>query len=207
MLTAEQNDRLTRVGPGTPAGELFRRYWLPVAATVELEEEPVKQVRILGEDLVLYVDRSGQYGLIGSKCLHRRVSMVFGMPERQGLRCPYHGWLYDETGQCIETPAEDMSAPDSTFKDRLKMEGYPVQELGGLIFAYLGPRPTPLLPRWDPLVKAATDRPAIGWANIPCNYLQIMENSLDQTHVEWLHRTFDQYVLERQGRNDLDYKV
>lgn len=207
MLTTEQNDRLTRVGAGTPAGQLFRRYWLPVAATIELEEEPVKQVRILGEDLVLYRDRGGQYGLIGNKCLHRRVSMVFGMPEQRGLRCPYHGWLYDETGQCIETPAEDMGVPDSTFKDRLKMAGYPVQELGGLVFAYLGPQPAPLLPRWEPLVKGIQDRPAIGWSNIPCNYLQIMENSLDQTHVEWLHRTFDQYVLERQGKHDLRYKV
>ena len=207
MLTKEQNDRLTRVGPGTPMGELFRRYWLPVAATVEIEEEPVKQVRILGEDLVLYQDRQGRLGLIGDKCLHRRVSMVYGMPEENGLRCPYHGWLYDQTGQCIEQPAEDMEAADSTFRERVKMVGYPVQELGGLIFAYLGPDPVPLLPRWDPLVKGAEKRPAIGYSILPCNYLQIMENSLDQTHVEWLYRRFDNYVLERQGKEDLHYEV
>jgi 5,5'-dehydrodivanillate O-demethylase len=188
-------------------GELYRRYWLPVAATVEMETEPVKAVRILGEDLVLFRDPRGRYGLVGNKCLHRRVDMVFGMVEDDGLRCPYHGWLYDRTGQCIEQPAEDMEAPDSTFRERVRLSAYPVQELGGLVFAYLGPNPAPLLPRWEALVKGETNRPAIGWSILPCNYLQIMENSLDQTHVEWLHRRFDNYVLQRKGRDDLKYEV
>ena len=208
MLTKEENDRITRVGPGTPMGELFRRYWLPVAATVEIEEQPVKAVRILGENLVLYKDRQGRLGLIGDTCLHRRVHLAFGIPEQDGLRCPYHGWMYDQTGQCIEQPAEDMEDdPDQTFLNSVKLTGYPVEELGGLIFAYLGPQPAPLLPRWDALVKGIDKRPAIGYSLLPCNFVQVMENSLDQTHVEWLHRRFDNYVLERLGKDDLHYEV
>jgi 5,5'-dehydrodivanillate O-demethylase len=131
------------VGPGAPGGELMRRYWHPIAASGELNEKPTKSVRILGEDLILYKDRSGTLGLIDESCPHRRVNMLYGIPEEKGLRCPYHGWLMDEAGQCIEMPAE---APDSTFKDRVKVKGYPAQELGGLVFAYLGPEPAPLLP-------------------------------------------------------------
>src|SRR5438067_11155223 len=131
-LTKEQNDRLTRVGPGTPMGELFRRYWLPIAATVEMEEEPVKQVRLLGEDLVVYRDRQGRYGMLEYQCPHRKAALAFGIPEHEGLRCAYHGWMFDQSGQCIEQPAEDMDAPDSTFAERTRIKAYPVQELGGL---------------------------------------------------------------------------
>ena len=205
VLTKEENDRFTRIGPGTPMGELFRRYWHPIAATCEMDQEPTKAVTILGESLVLYRDRGGHLGLIGDKCLHRRVQMVYGIPEEVGLRCPYHGWLYDHTGRCLEQPAEDMEAPDSTFKDRTIITAYPVQELGGLIFAYLGPKPAPLLPRWEQLLKE--EAPSIGVTNLPCNWLQIMENSLDQTHVEWLHRRFDNYVLGRLGRETQQYQV
>ena len=144
MLSIEENERLTRVGPGTPMGDLMRRYWHPVAASIELKENPTRAVRLLGEDLVLYKDRSGILRLIQESCPHRRVNMLYGIPEQHGLRCPYHGWLFDETGSCLEMPAE---APDSTFKDRVQALSYPVEELGGLIFAYLGPQPVPLLPR------------------------------------------------------------
>ena len=106
MLKAEDNEILTRVGPGTPMGELLRRYWIPFAAASQLLENAVRKVRLLGEDLVLYRDRSGTYGLIGDRCLHRRVDLAFGIPDACGLRCPYHGWLYDETGACIERPLE-----------------------------------------------------------------------------------------------------
>ena len=111
MLSVKENERLTRVGPGTPMGELMRRYWHPIAASKELQENPTKSVRLLGESLVLYRDRQGRLGLIDEACAHRRVNLLYGIPEERGLRCPYHGWLYDETGQCLEMPAE---APDST---------------------------------------------------------------------------------------------
>ncbi len=195
MLTVEQNGRITRVGPGTPMGELMRRYWHPIAAAGELVKNPTKAVRLLGEDLVLYRNRSGTIGLIEASCAHRRGNLLFGIPEDEGLRCPYHGWLYDETGQCIETPAE---AEDSTFATRVKLKAYPVEELGGLIFAYMGPDPRPLLPRYYPFVEPGMTR-SIGWAVVPCNWLQVMENSLDPMHGEFLHRYFSNYVLERLG--------
>ncbi len=200
MLNTRENQRLTRVGPGTPMGELLRRYWYPIAASTQLREEPTRAVKLLGEDLVLYRDRSGTLGLIQEACAHRRVNLLYGIPEQQGLRCPYHGWLFDETGRCLEMPAE---APDSTFKDRVTVAAYPVQELGGLIFAYLGPAPAPLIPRWDLLVWDDVARD-IGFGVIPSNWLQIMENSLDPVHVEWLHGRFPQHVLERQGRANFD---
>lgn len=202
MLKVTENERLTRVGPGTPMGELMRRYWHPIAAVAELDDNPVKPVTLLGESLVLYRDRQGRLGLIGDTCPHRRTSMVYGVPEDEGLRCPYHGWLFSETGQCLEMPAE---APDSTFPRRVKMAGYPVQDLCGLIFAYLGPEPVPLLPRWDMFVWDHALRD-IGSTIIPCNWLQIMENSLDPVHVEWLHGRFADYVLERLGRPELKRK-
>src|ERR1700744_3905408 len=139
------NERLTRVGPGTPCGELMRRYWIPIAPFAQLLENPVRKVRILGEDLVLYQDRSKNYGLIGDRCLHRRVDLQFGIPDDCGLRCPYHGWLFDETGNCTERPLEHHPARPI----QQKPAGYPVQEMGGLLFAYMGPLPAPALPRWD----------------------------------------------------------
>ena len=199
MLTVEENDRLTRVGPNTPMGELMRRYWQPIAALAELDENPVKPVRLLGESLILYRDRKGTLGLIGDTCPHRRISLEYGIPEDGGLRCPYHGWVFSETGQCVEMPAE---SPESTFPSRVKITGYLVQDIAGLIFAYLGPDPAPLLPRWDMFVWDNVLRD-IGSTIIPCNWLQIMENSLDPTHVEWLHGRFSDYVLERIGRTDL----
>ncbi|WP_067929391.1 aromatic ring-hydroxylating dioxygenase subunit alpha [Alicyclobacillus shizuokensis] len=196
MLSKERNELLTQVGPGTPMGNLFRRYWLPIAAASELKDQWTKKVRLLGEDLVLYRDRRGKLGLIGDRCAHRGVSMTCGIPEHNGLRCPYHGWLYDGDGRCLEQPNE----PDtSTFKDKVKIPGYKVQELGGLIFAYLGPEPAPLLPRYDLFVRKNVVR-TIGYAVIPCNWLQIMENSLDPTHLEWLHGRYFQYVFEQNGR-------
>src|ERR1700688_2451836 len=106
MITPAMNARLTQVGPGTPGGELMRRYWIPIAPFAQLLENPVRKVRILGEDLVLYRDRSEGLGLIGDRCLHRRVDLQHGIPDACGLRCPYHGWLYDETGTCLERPLE-----------------------------------------------------------------------------------------------------
>jgi len=134
-----------------------------VAATAELDENPVKLVKILGESLVLFRDRQGRLGLIGDTCPHRRVSLLYGIPDAEGLRCCYHGWMFDRTGQCVEMPAE---APHSTFPQRVKIPGYAVQEMGGLIFAYLGPEPAPLLPRWDLFVMDGVWRD-IGLTVIP----------------------------------------
>ena len=201
MLTAEENELLTHVGPGTPMGSLMRRYWQPIAASVQLKEEPVRRVRLLGEDLVLYRDEAGVLGLIGNKCAHRRVDLLFGIPTENGLRCPYHGWRYDQTGQCIEMPYDEAEGNDS-FKERIRIPAYPVLERKGLIFAYLGPKPAPLLPNWDFFTWDDVHYD-IGSCQIPCNYLQIMENSLDPVHVEWLHTHFSNYVLKRLGRPDL----
>ncbi len=199
MLSAEENAMLTQVGPGTPMGRLLRWYWHPIAAATQLDDNPVRRVKLLGESLVLFRDRNGGLGLIGDTCAHRRVNLVFGVPEPEGLRCPYHGWLYDATGQCLEMPTE---AADSSFPSRVKLTAYPVQELAGLIFAYLGPQPAPLLPRWDIFVAGNVLRD-IGFQEVPCNWLQMQENDLDPAHVPWLHRAFSDYVLERLGRADL----
>lgn len=205
MLTEAQNQRLTQVGKGTPMGELFRRYWQPVAAAADLQDDPVKEVHVLGETLVLYRDRQGRLGLVGERCSHRGTALVYGIPEEGGLRCAYHGWLFDGLGQCIEQP--DRGALSSERGDaRYSVPAYPVQELGGLIFAYLGPTPAPLLPYWEPLVEADVLR-SIGSVVVPCNWLQCMENGLDESHVRWLHGYFGNYMLERQGRKDLQYPL
>ena len=196
MLSKEENEMLTRVGPGTPCGELMRRYWHPVAATVQLEDNPVRKVRILGEDLVLFRDRSGNLGLIEPRCPHRAMHMAFGIPEEVGLRCPYHGWLFDGTGRCLEQP---LAPPDSTFKDRVRIAAYQVQEMGGLVWAYLGPEPVPLLPRLDLCERDHELRQIVGHM-LPCNWLQVMENRGDQPHGIYLHGRLFQYALERQGR-------
>ena len=196
MLTKEENELFTGVGPGTPCGELMRRYWHPIAPEAKLRENPVQSVRILCEDLVLFRDRAGMLGLIGQRCPHRAVDLRFGIPEETGLRCPYHGWLFDATGQCIEQPLEP---PDSTFKEKIGIISYPVEELGGLIWAYLGPKPVPLLPRWDLLVRPDAFREIVGH-RLPCNWLQVMENRGDPGHTTYLHGRLFQYTLERQGR-------
>ena len=146
MISSSDNEALTRVSKGTPMGELMRRYWHPAAAAGELNERPTKQVRILGEDLVLYRDRSGTLGLIDRLCAHRRVDLSYGIPEEHGLRCMYHGWMYDETGQCIEQPFEETVHPDGRFKEKVKLAAYPVQDRFGMLWAYMGPLPAPILP-------------------------------------------------------------
>lgn len=192
MLSPEANERLTRVGAGTPCGELMRRYWIPIAPLAQLRENPVRKVRVLGEDLVLYKDRSGNFGLIGDRCLHRLVDMQFGIPDECGLRCPYHGWLYGADGECLDRPMENTG----TIKAKLK--AYPVQELGGLIFAYMGPLPAPALPRWDLFVWPNAVR-QIAINVIDCNWLQCQENTGDPTHSVWAHGHLFRYILERDG--------
>ena len=186
MLSVQENDALTKVGPGTPMGELMRRYWHPLAATGELDERPTKAVRLLGEDLVLYKDRSGTIGLIERLCPHRRVDLSYGIPEENGLRCMYHGWMFNETGQCIEQPFEETVHPDGRFKEKVKIQGYPVEDRFGLLWAYMGPLPAPILPTWEPYAYE-NGFASIGIIELPCNWLQCQENSLDPVHLEWLH--------------------
>ncbi|MFI5266150.1 MAG: Rieske 2Fe-2S domain-containing protein [Chloroflexota bacterium] len=196
MLTQELNERLTQVGRGTPGGELLRRYWWPLAATPEVEHEAVIGVRVLGEDLALYRTASGKLGLVAERCAHRGASLVYGIPEEDGLRCAYHGWRYDAAGQCNETPGEQAG---STFREKVCIAGYPVQELGGLIFGYLGPQPTPLLPRWDVLAREDLKR-EVGITNLPINWLTLAENQMDPFHLDYLHTRYMNYVMKKQGK-------
>ena len=196
MLTREMNARITQVGPGTPAGELLRRYWWPIAALGELDAEPVLAVKLLGENLALFRTEAGELGLVAQRCPHRGASLAYGMPEEPGLRCAYHGWLFNSSGQCLEMPAEPA---DSTFKQRVKIPAYPVQELGGLVWAYPGPEPVPLLPRWDLLVRDDLRR-EIGWTRLPINWLQAVENTMDPVHLEYLHGKYMNYVQGRAGK-------
>ncbi|MDX1484287.1 MAG: Rieske 2Fe-2S domain-containing protein [Alphaproteobacteria bacterium] len=185
MLAREDNERITRVGPGTPAGELLRRYWQPVAASAELtDEEPIMKVRILGEDLALYRDKSGNYGAVGEQCPHRMASLAYGRVEEDGIRCPYHGWKFDCRGNCVETPAE---APGATLKDSIQHTAYPVEKLGGMLFLYMGPDPVPALPRWDVLTWEHGHRYIRKFEPLRCNWFQCMENSVDPSHLYWLH--------------------
>jgi 5,5'-dehydrodivanillate O-demethylase len=199
VLHAKVNDRLTLVGPETPAGEMLRRHWMPVAVVAELDREPVKRVRVLGENLALFRADDGAFGLVAERCPHRGASLGYGFPDNGGLRCPYHGWLFAPDGTCLEQPNQQ---PDSQrLLERSVIAGYPVRELGGLLFAYLGPGEAPELPVWDLLGReeqGASFRD-IGYAVVPCNWLQIMENSFDPTHVEWLHGRYFNYQLERRG--------
>jgi 5,5'-dehydrodivanillate O-demethylase len=199
MTTQQQNERLSKVGPGTPMGNLLRRYWQPVGTAIELEKEPVQKVRLLGENLTLYRSESGEYGLVGDRCPHRCLSMEYGIPEERGLRCAYHGWLFDAKGRCIEQPFEDRTLEDNKYKDKVTIKAYPVQELGGLIFAYLGPTPVPLVPCWDILVRDDLDK-VVEIHRLPCSWLQCMENAADPVHFEFLHAAFGNYQLKKLGR-------
>jgi len=204
MLTKEQNERFTRVGPGTACGELMRRYWHPIAALSQMKDRYTVPIRLLGEDLVLYKDRSGTLGLIEPFCAHRRMGLVYGIPEQTGLRCPYHGWRYDETGQCIEQPFEETDNPESNYKDIIRLKAYPVQVKAGIVFAYLGPAPAPLIPNWDVFAIDGVVR-HLAHAVLPCSWLQCQENSLDPVHVEWLHGHFANFISEMRGQ-DIYYR-
>lgn len=203
MLNERLNQRLTQVGPGTPMGDLVRCYWQPVAGVAELADKRTKRVRLLGENLVLFKDNHGGYGLLAERCEHRGCSLFYGIPDDRGLRCPYHGWLYARDGQCLEQPAE---ADHSRFRNRVRIRAYPVQEMGGMIFAYLGTQPAPVLPPFDVYAWPNAMR-QIGWTLLPVNWLQPMENSLDPVHFEWLHGHYGNYVFEQQGKPPTDQAI
>jgi hypothetical protein len=187
MLSAEQNELITRTGSGTPAGALMRRYWQPAALVDELSgNRPVKPVRLLGENLVMFRDPQGRYGLIARTCPHRGTDLAFGRLEDGGLRCAFHGWLFDVHGQCLETPAE----PDGSVLCRnIRQTAYPVVEKSGILFAYLGPGEPPCFPHFDCFAAPATHTFAFKGL-IACNWLQSLEVGIDPAHTSFLHRFF-----------------
>lgn len=187
MLTREENELLTRTGPGTPMGELMRRYWVPALFSHHLHEPdcPPVRVKLFGEQLVAFRDSVGRVGLVDEHCPHRGASLFFGRNEERGLRCVYHGWKYEVSGQCVDMPNEPA---ESNFKDKIRVKAYPCRELGGVVWAYLGP------PGLEPGL------PELEWAIVPeshrhatrrlqeCNWLQGLEGGFDPTHLAFLHR-------------------
>jgi phenylpropionate dioxygenase-like ring-hydroxylating dioxygenase large terminal subunit len=178
------DDELTRVGPGTPCGEYLRRYWQPVAFARELGDVPLR-IQIMGEELVVFRDKAGRVGLLQLHCAHRGTSLEYGLISARGIRCCYHGWMYDVDGRILETPGEPAS---STLKDRLCQGAYPTHEFGGLVFAYMGPpERKPVFPLYDTFdLPGYTLMPA-GKFPLPCNWLQIKDNSMDPVHTSFLH--------------------
>jgi 5,5'-dehydrodivanillate O-demethylase len=187
MVTPDENEFMTQTGAGTPGGELLRRYWHPIAVASELtEENPTKFVRILSENLVLFLDKKGNVGLIGDRCPHRGASLLYGRVEERGIACAYHGWLYDTQGNCLETPAEPA---DSKFHLTIKHKAYPVQKFVGLFWTYMGPLPAPSIPKYDVLMRKDGRRSIRIHPQVDSNWVQIIENSVDPSHLEVLHQT------------------
>ena len=189
MLSQEENQRFTQVGHGTPMGELLRRYWHPVGCTATVTKKP-QRVKVLGEELVLYRGETGKPVLMQLRCAHRSLALDYGRVEGDCLRCPYHGWLYDASGQCLEQPAEPEG---SGFKDKIKLVAYPVQEFSGIVFGYMGPLPAPLLPLYDVLLMEDGVK-EVQVQNINANFFNHVENIVDISHLAWLHGyTFPAY--------------
>jgi phthalate 4,5-dioxygenase oxygenase subunit len=187
MISREQNELMTRVGPGTPAGKLLRRYWQPVALVDEMQgARPVKPVRIFGEDLVLFKYQD-QYGLIERHCAHRGADLAYGRLEDGGLRCAFHGWLFDVNGRCLQTPAEPAG---SRLCEHVRLRACPVIEKSGILFAYLGQGEAPAFPHFDCFVAPAEYTFAFkGYWD--CNWLQALEVGIDPAHASYLHRFFE----------------
>ncbi len=191
-MKAEQNEFLTRCGPGTPMGALFRRYWLPALLAEELPEPDGAPVRVtlLSEKLIAFRDTAGRLGLMDEFCAHRGVSLWLGRNEEGGLRCPYHGWKYDVTGQCIEVPSEPV---ESGYCKKIKLAAYPLVERGGVLWTYMGPPELkPPLPEHEWAMMPAAHR-FVSKRVQECNYLQAMEGGIDSSHVSFLHR----YTMSR----------
>jgi phthalate 4,5-dioxygenase len=188
MLRKEQNDLLTQTGPGTPMGRLFRSNWIPALLTEELPENdcPPVRVKLLSERLLAFRDTQGRYGLIDEFCAHRGVSLWFGRNEECGLRCPYHGWKYDVTGQCVDVPSEPE---ESGFAKKIKLTSYPLIERGGVLWAYMGPADKqPPLPEWE-FATVPRKHSFVSKRLQESNWLQAMEGGIDSSHVSFLHRS------------------
>jgi 5,5'-dehydrodivanillate O-demethylase oxygenase subunit len=182
MLSQEENTLLTSIGPGTPMGGVLRRYWHPVGVSERVTSKP-RRVKVLGEELVLYRGASGAPALMQLRCAHRSLALDYGRVEGDCIRCPYHGWLYDQTGQCLEQPAEPEG---SSFKEKVRLRSYRVQEASGLVFGYLGPDPAPVLPLYD-VLRMVDGVKGIQVRNANCNWLNHVENIVDISHLAWLH--------------------
>jgi 5,5'-dehydrodivanillate O-demethylase len=191
MVTPEENALFTQIGPGTKMGELLRRYWHPVGVSEWVTTKP-QAVTVLGEELVIYRTTNG-VGLVERRCAHRRVNLDFGRVEGDCIRCPYHGWVFDPTGQCVEQPAEPEG---SAFKDKVRIAGYPTQEVGGVVFGYFGPAPAPLLPLYDTLTEDVGVK-IIQTNTVQVNWFQMVENIPDLAHLPWLHGGSFQVVSGR----------
>ena len=202
-MQAAQNELITRIGPGTPCGDLLRRYWQPAALIDEFDarldpamaQRPVKAVRLLGQDLVLFRDGQGRFGLLDRDCPHRGADLAFARHEPEGIRCPFHGWKFAVDGRCLETPAEPMG---STLCQRVRQRSYPVKVQSGVVFAYLGPEGStpPELPAFDAFTAPATHSFAFKglWH---CNWLQAFEVGIDPAHPSFLHRYLQDESLEQ----------
>ena len=206
-MKAELNELITRIGPGTPCGDLMRRYWQPVALVDEFNPaldpamgvRPVKAVRLLGQDFVLFKNADGSYGLLDRDCPHRGANLAFGRNEGDGLRCPFHGWKFDAAGRCTDTPAEPTG---STLCQRIEQRSYPLVEKAGVLFGWFGPEDVspPPFPAFDCFAAPATHSFAFkGLWN--CNWLQAFEVGIDPAHASFLHRFFfDESLEESYGR-------
>ena len=187
MLSREDNELLCRIGPATPMGDLLRQYWLPFLPSTELPEPDgaPKKVRLLGEDLVAFRDTRGAVGLLPENCPHRGASLFFGRNEACGLRCVYHGWKFDATGRCVDTPSEPA---ESAYKDKVRARAYPCRDVNGVIWTYMGPRAVP--PPFPPLeintLPAEQVYPPIMMLE-ECNWVQALEGDIDSSHIDWVH--------------------
>src|SRR5215212_3748263 len=190
MLSKQDNELMTRVGPNTPMGNVMRQYWHPMLLTSELAENdgaPLR-VRLLGEDLVAFRDTDGNVGLVAENCPHRGASLFFGRNEESGLRCVYHGWKFDTSGACVDMPNEP---PESNFKHKVKITAYPGADWGGVIWIYIGPPELkPELPNFEWCLVPPEQRVVHRWYH-ECNYAQAMEGDLDTAHVSFLHKLLD----------------
>lgn len=196
MTPSERSARLQRVGPGTPGGNYLRRFWHPIAVISEFKDKDVKPVTLLGEKLVLFKNEEGEYGLLAERCPHRGAALTIGFVEGKGLRCPYHSWQFDPAGNCLHQPSE----PEGGAKTRgnAAAKAYPVQVLGGMVFAYLGPQPLPLLPRFEFFADPELDHD-VGYSKVACNWVQIAENNMDPYHIEFLHMAYTNVRRRKKG--------
>jgi 5,5'-dehydrodivanillate O-demethylase oxygenase subunit len=202
MVTREENEVWTNLEPGSILHDLLSYYWYPIAASIELKDNPIKPIRLLGRDFALFRSESGGLTLIDRRCAHRGVDLTLGWVSELGLTCPYHGWCYDSSGQCVDQPCE---AANSTFKKSIKLDTYPVEELAGIVFAYVGPAPAPVFPRYRPL-SALGSLQIIHRYTVPVNWLQVVENSLDFYHASILHGRYLELCLNRLGVEETDHR-
>src|SRR5713226_9219870 len=201
MMTQEENKLLTQTGRGTPAGELLRRYWQPVALSEELPPGAAPlSAKILGEDLVLFRDDNGRAGLLGIHCSHRGTNLSYGRVENGGLRCLYHGWLYNVEGRCLEQPGEPGGGE---HRDAIRHLAYPCKEAGGVIFAYLGPGEASLFPNYE-FLEADSDHLYVAKIFHECNYLQANEGNIDPVHLSYLHRFLENREEQYRGVRGAD---